>query len=120
MMQHERSRSRKQGLYRSRSGMILGVSKGLADYFGFSVVWVRAILIICLILSGLWPIIGLYFLAALIMKPEPEAPVMSEADKRKSTIERLKRRYEKMERRLRRMEDVVTTKDFDWDQRLNA
>ena len=106
MKQHERSRM--QGLYRSRNGIILGVCKGLADYFGFTVVWVRVILIICLILSGLWPIIGLYFLAALIMKPEPETPVMSEADKRRSAIERLKRRYEKMERSLRRMEDVVT------------
>jgi phage shock protein C len=63
---------------------------------------------------------GLYFLAALIMKPEPEIPVMSKADKGRGAIERLKRRYENMERRLRRTEDTVTTKEFDWNRRLNT
>ncbi len=41
-------RSHKNGLYRSRNGVLLGVCKGLAGYFDFSVYWVRAILIICL------------------------------------------------------------------------
>ncbi len=113
-------RSRKNGLYRSRNGVLSGVCKGLAAYFDFSVYWVRAILIICLILSGFWPIMGLYFLAALIMKPEPAIPVMSEAEKGRGAMERLRRRYENMERRLRRMEDTVTTREFDWDRRLNT
>jgi phage shock protein C len=112
-------RSRKNRLYRSGNGVLLGVCKGLADYFDFSVYWVRAILIICLILSGFWPIMGLYFLAALIMKPEPAIPVMSEAEKGSGAIERLIRRHEKIEHRLRRMEDTVTTKEYDWDRRLN-
>jgi phage shock protein C len=113
-------RSRKNRLYRSGNGVLLGVCKGLADYFDFSVYWVRAILIICLILSGFWPIMGLYFLAALIMKPEPAIPVMSEAEKGSGAIERLIRRHEKIEHRLRRMEDTVTTKEYDWDRRLNT
>ena len=63
---------------------------------------------------------GLYFLAALIMKPEPAIPVMSEAEKGSGAIERLIRRHEKIEHRLRRMEDTVTTKEYDWDRRLNT
>ena len=113
-------RSRKNGLYRSNNRVLLGVCQGLAAYFDFSVYWVRAILIICLILSGFWPIMGLYFLAALIMKPEPAIPVMSEAEKGRGAMERLRRRYENMERRLRRMEDTVTTREFDWKRRLNT
>ena len=91
----------------------------MADYFGFSILAVRAILILCLILSGLWPIMGLYFFAALIMKPEPALSAMPEA-KRKGAADRLRRRYEKMERRLRSLEDAVTTREFDWDRRLNT
>ncbi len=113
-------RSPKHGLYRSRNGVLLGVCKGLASYFDFSVHWARVILIICLILSGFWPIMGLYFLAAFIMKPEPGIPVMSEAEKGSGAIERLIRRHEKIEHRLRRMEDAVTTREFDWDRRLNT
>ena len=101
-------RAQKKGLYRSRNGILLGVCKGLAEYFDFSVNWVRAILAICLILSGFWPIMGLYFLAALIMTPEPAMPVMSEAEKGRGAIERLRRGYENMERRLRRREDRDT------------
>ena len=112
-------RYHKHGLHRSKDGVLLGVCKGIADYLGLSVLGVRAILIIGFILSGFWPIMGLYFLAALIMKPEPLKPVMYEAD-RKGAAERLRRRYEKMEGRLRSMEDVVTTREFDWDRRLNT
>ena len=72
----------KSGLYRSRNGLLLGVCKGLADYFGFSTLAVRAILILCLILSGIWPIMGLYFFAALIMKPEPAFSAMPESNRK--------------------------------------
>ena len=119
----------RKGLYRSRNGILLGVCKGFAEYFDFSVIWVRAILVICLILSGFWPIIGLYFLAALIMKPEPVMSTRVKANKafhdhpvssRKGAAERLRRRYEDIERRLRKMEDRVTTKEFDWNRRMNT
>ena len=109
----------KSGLYRSRHGLLLGVCKGFADYLGFPVLWMRAVLILCLILSGFWPVMGLYFLAALIMKTELAIPVKSEAN-RKGAAERLRRRYDNIERRLRNMEDAVTTREFDWDRRLNT
>ncbi|MBP1742726.1 MAG: pspC [Deltaproteobacteria bacterium] len=72
------------GLYRSRKGAILGVCRGIAEYFDFSVFWTRAIAI------------------------------------RKGAIDRLKRRYEKLERRLQRMEHTVTSREFDWESRLNG
>ena len=118
-----------RGLYRSRSGVIFGVCKGLADYFDFNVFWIRMILIIFLLLSGLWPILGLYVLAALLLKPEPVRPFETEEEKefydsyvysRPRAARRLKRRYENLERRIRRMEDSVTSREFDWDQRLNT
>ena len=118
-----------RGIYRSRSGVIFGVCKGLAEYFDFNVFWIRMILIIFLLLSGLWPILGLYILAALLMKPEPARPFETEEEKefydsyvysRPRASQRLKRRYENLERRIRRMEDAVTSREFDWDQRLNT
>jgi phage shock protein PspC (stress-responsive transcriptional regulator) len=58
-------------LYRSRDGIILGVCRGVADYFNFSAFWIRAIVIVVFIFSGFWPIIGIYILAALLMKSAP-------------------------------------------------
>lgn len=119
----------RNGLHRSRNGVILGVCKGIADYFDFSVFWVRAVVVICLILSGFWPITGLYFLAALLMKPEPAIPILSEDEQefydsyvssRKSAVDRIKRRYENLERRIRRMEHTVTSREYDWESRLNS
>jgi phage shock protein C len=117
------------GLYRSRNGIILGVCRGIAEYFDFSVFWVRAIVVIVLLVSGFWPIMALYFIAALLMKPKPVIPIQTEEEQEfydsythssKGAVDRLKRRYDNLERRIQRMEHTVTTREFDWDHRLNT
>jgi phage shock protein C len=117
------------GLYRSRNGIILGVCRGFAEYFDFSVFWARAITLVLLFLTGFWPILILYFVAALLMKPEPVIPIESEEEQEfydsyvhshKGATERLKRRYENLERRIRRMEDHVTTREFEWENKLKT
>lgn len=118
-----------RGIYRSRSGIVFGVCKGLADYFDFNVFWIRIILVVCLLFSGVWPVLGLYILASLLLKPEPVRPFEDEEEKefydsyidsRRGATRRLKKRYENLERRLHRLEDAVTSHEFDWDQRLNS
>ncbi|HID30365.1 MAG TPA: PspC domain-containing protein [Desulfobacterales bacterium] len=117
----------KGGMHRSRNGVILGVCRGIAEYFDFSIFWTRAIVVILFLVSGLWPITGLYFLAALLMKPEPVIPVQSEDEEefydsytrsRQRAVRQLRRRYENLQRRIRRMEHIVTTKEFEWGNRL--
>ena len=117
------------GLYRSRQGIILGVCKGIAQYFDFSVFWARAIAIILLLVTGFWPITILYFIAALLMKPEPVVPIQSSEEQefydsyihsRKRAIDRLKRRFGNLDRRIQRMEHTVTSREFDWEKRLNV
>lgn len=116
-------------LYRSRHGAILGVCKGMAEYLNFSVFWTRVIAVMAMVFSGLWPIVGLYFLAAVLMKPEPVLPLENEEDKefytsyttsRQMALHRLKRTYDNLDRRLQRMENVVTSREYDWDRRLNS
>jgi phage shock protein C len=115
------------GIYRSRRGAVLGVCRGLAEYFDLSVFWTRAIAVLLLLLTGVWPIAGLYFLAALLMKPEPVLPLADSEEQdlyhtylhsRRGAVSTLKRRYEDLERRIRRMEDRVTSREFDWEARL--
>jgi phage shock protein C len=117
----------RRGLYRSRDGIILGVCRGVADYFDFSAFWIRAILIVVFIFSGFWPIIGIYILAALLMKSAPGVPDRKGSKRnfhcrydraRRETAERLKRKWGNLERRIRRMEDKVTSREFDWDNRF--
>ncbi|MFO7957333.1 MAG: envelope stress response membrane protein PspC [Candidatus Brocadiia bacterium] len=118
---------RRAGPYRARDGMILGVCKGIADYFGMSAFWVRIIALLILLLSGIWPIVALYLLAALIMKPEPVLPFESEADEefynsftssREMALHRLKRTFDRLDRRIRRMESIVTSREREWRRRL--
>jgi len=115
-------------LYRSRKGIFLGVCRGLAEYFDFSVFWTRAVTVALLFLSGFWPIMILYFIAALLIKPEPVIPLHSDDERefydsyvqsRKGAVDRVKRRYQNLERRIQRLEHRVTAKDFDWESRLN-
>ena len=70
----------RSGIYRSRSGVIFGVCRGLAEHFDFSILWARIIAIIFLLVTGFWPVIGLYLIAALLMKPAPVIPIKTEAE----------------------------------------
>ena len=119
----------RRGLYRSRDGIILGVCRGIADYFNFSVFWIRAIMVAVFIFTGLWPIIGLYILAALLMKSEPGIPGSSGSKEnsycrynraRRDTVERFKRKWRHLEKRIRSMEDKVTSSEFDWNRRFHG
>jgi phage shock protein C len=128
-MKHARHASYGKGrrLYRSRDGAILGVCKGIATYFDISLFWTRAIAVTLLLISGFWPTLGAYLLAALLLKPEPVIPFGAEGEESfydayahapRRAAPGLKRRYERLERRLRRLEDAVTTRSFDWERRL--
>jgi phage shock protein C len=117
------------GIYRSRKGAIFGVCRGLAEHFDFSVFWARSIAVIFLLFSGFWPAIGLYLIAALLMKPAPVIPINNEAEQefyesytssRHLAALRIKKRYENLENRIRRMEHIVTTREFGWDEKLNT
>ena len=117
----------RRGIYRSRDGIILGVCRGVADYFDFSAFWIRAILIVVFIFTGFWPVIGLYILAAILMKSEPGVPGGKESKRsnhcrynraRRETAERIKRKWGYLEKRIRRMEDKVTSREFDWNNRF--
>src|SRR6266851_5440263 len=118
----------RNGLYRSRKGMILGVCKGIAEYFDLSVTGTRILACIVLVFSGVWPMVVLYFLAALLMKPEPVLPLETEgeqefynsyASSRRMALHRLKRTYDNLDRRIQRMEHIVTAREYDWERRLN-
>jgi len=116
------------GVYRSRSGVIFGVCRGLAEHFDFSVFWARTIAVIFFLVSGFWPAIGLYLIATLLLKPAPVVPLETEAEQefydsythsRGMAARRLKRRFENLERRLQRMEHIVTAREFDWENKLD-
>ena len=119
--------TRGNGLYRSRRGLLLGVCRGLATYFDLSVFWIRALAVALLLLTGLWPVAGIYLVAALIMKPEPAQPIRDADERefyhsyvhsREGAAQRIRRRARDLERRIRRLEDSVTSREFDWDQRI--
>lgn len=117
------------GIYRARDGVFLGVCKGIAEYFDFSIFWVRMTFVIVFIFSGFWPVIGVYLVAAFFMKPRPMKPIESEGEQEfydsyvnspKSAASRLKRKFDELDRRIRRMEDEVTNREYDWERRFNS
>lgn len=119
----------KNGIYRSRHGVLLGVCRGVADYFDIKVFWVRAIMVVIFLLSGFWPVIGIYLVAALLMKPEPAQSFANEdernfydsyANSPRSGAQRLKKKFNDLDRRIRRMEDSVTGREFEWERKFNS
>ncbi|HNT34478.1 MAG TPA: envelope stress response membrane protein PspC [bacterium] len=117
-----------KGLYRARDGAIFGVCKGLADRFDLAVFWVRVAAVALTLFSGLAAGIVAYIVVALVMKPAPAMPFASDDDRefydsfthsRSLALNRLKRTMDLLDRRIQRIEDRVTTKDFDWESRMH-
>lgn len=115
--------------YRSRRGMAFGVCRGIADRFGISLFWLRVIVVVSTFMSGIFPGLIVYGVAALVMKPEPAMPMDSDADvdfymtyssNRKLATSRLNRQFRALEDRIQRMESAVTDKEFLWEQRLRT
>lgn len=122
-------RTQQRGIYRSRDGVVFGVCQGLADHFDFSVFWVRMALVLMFIFSGFWPVIGVYLIAAFLMKPTPVKPITSDDEREfyhsyvnspASAAERLKKKFRELDRRIRRMEDEITGREYDWKKRFDA
>ena len=116
-------------LYRSRHGWIFGVCQGLADYMEISVTGIRIFFIVFFILSGFFPIALIYLLASILISPEPMVNFQSDEEKefynsyitaRNMSVSRLKRKFDSLENRIRRMESIITTREYDWDRRLES
>jgi len=117
------------GLYRSRNGWIFGVCRGLQESRQISAGALRLALIVLAFLSGFWPAILLYLLAAILMKPAPTSPFRAEEERefydsytssRAMALNRLKRTLERLDRRVQRIEDVVTNREYDWNRRFGS
>ncbi len=117
----------RHGLYRSRQGVIFGVCRGVAEYLDVSVFWGRVITVVAAVFTGFTPMIIVYILAALLIKPEPVVPIENEAEEefynsyvssRPMALQRLKRTFDALDRRIQRIEGIVTAPDYDWERRL--
>lgn len=121
------NQSRHGGPYRSRDGLIFGVCRGVAEHLDFSVNGFRLLAIVGTLFTGLWPGCIAYIIAALIMKPEPVIPFDSSSDaefyssystNRSMALRRLKDTFDNLDRRIQRIENIVTSPGYDWEERL--
>lgn len=117
----------REPLYRSRHGEILGVCKGIADHFDIPVFWIRLGVIILMVTTAIWPVLIVYFVAAFLLKPEPVVPFTSESDSefynsftnsRSMALHRLKKKFDQLQGRLGRIEDVITSREYDWERKM--
>lgn len=117
------------GPYRSRNRIFFGVCRGLAEHFDFSVTGMRLLFVVLALFTGVWPMLAGYLLAALLMRVEPILPLSNDTDaefynsyaaSRHMALLRLKRTYDHLEHRIQRLETLVTSRDYDWEQRLNG
>ena len=113
-------------LQRAPDGMLLGVCKGIARSRNLPVVVVRLAAIVLIMLTGFWPGIALYILAAALMEAAApqDAPSAggygSEPHVDRARLMRdLKERILRLDKRIQRMEDRVIRPDFHWESRWN-
>ncbi len=111
----------RESVYRSRQGLLMGVCRGIAEHFAFSVLAVRLIVLAAFFFTGFWAVGLLYIAAGMLMKIAPASPLRDENDhefyqshaaSRASAIKRIKEKFDNIERRIQKMEDTVTSRAF--------
>ncbi|WP_165793756.1 envelope stress response membrane protein PspC [Hyphococcus luteus] len=106
----------------TRRGKIAGVCAGLADYFGWSVKWVRVLSILLTVFFFPFPIFA-YVAAAIFIKPDDGPPVeyRDQEEERfwrtfstrpKATFSELKHRFRALDARLADLERAVTSDEY--------
>ncbi len=117
------------GPFKANDGLIFGVCKGLADYYGWSVGLVRLIVVLASIFLFFWPTVIIYLVAALLMSPAPTEKLGTQEERDiwlktqmdpDAAMEQLARRAGGVEKRLRRLEDYVTSREFAWQRKMRG
>lgn len=108
-------------LYRSRNGVILGVCRGVAEYFDISVKWTRILTVVTMIFTGFFPVAFFYVLSAFIMKPTPRDFFEDEPSNPYShDLKRLKSRFNRLSNRVKKETDAALNREKNWEERLSA
>ncbi|MGE0408990.1 MAG: envelope stress response membrane protein PspC [Amphiplicatus sp.] len=107
-----------------RRGKIAGVCAGLADYFGWSVKWLRIGWVLAAFVPATSPlaIVG-YIVLAIVMKPNRnEAPLYETQEEERfwrtfsvrprATFSELKHRFRALDARIAQMEYAVTSSEY--------
>lgn len=115
-------------LYRiPREAKLMGVCAGLADYLGVNVTGIRFLTILAVLITGIWPLLFVYFILGFVLDPQPadlyEDKVEEEfwKETRRSpewTSSELRRRFRDIDRRTAEMEAYMTSKRFRLDREL--
>lgn len=117
-----------KGFYRSRNGAFLGVCRGFAEWRDISVGWTRILVILLMFITGFWPVFFGYLILALVLKKEPiiTPSTMEEkefydsyAHSRTQALHRLKNLFDELDRRTQRIENKVTSAEYDWQRRFD-
>ncbi|MCE5228381.1 PspC domain-containing protein [bacterium] len=117
-------------LYRSRRDRVIaGVCGGIAEYYDFSPWGMRLLFIaVAMIPIVTFPVMLILYIAlALTLKVAPETSILSGDYKqpdgepmtsRAEELRRIHQRYQLLEERLQRMESIVTSPGFEFDDEL--
>lgn len=115
------------GLYRSRSGAIFGVAKGLAISCNLPVWLVRLAFIVFGLITQVAPTVVIYIILAIVMRPEPVIGFNTVEEKefynsyggtRKPALERMRSILSRLDKRVQRLENAVTDPENDWERRF--
>ncbi len=118
---------RAQRFYRDkRHGKIMGVCAGIADYFGWSVTFIRVLAIIALIWFSALTLV-VYIVLGVLLPTKPERPYDWDQDDRywrsvrrsaSETFGDVRHRFRELDAKLARMEGYVTSNRYDLDRQF--
>ncbi len=116
----DRTKSRGRLLRYPEAGYVGGVCAGVGAYLGWSVRLIRVLAILTLVFGGIFPIVLVYALLWYLMPSRRGRPDDGDAPETATGVSRkhMQARFARIEQRLGRMEECVTSGDYDLRREL--
>lgn len=107
-------------LYRDKErGVLFGTCAGLSNSFAISVIAIRVICIFAVFLPFFRFIALLYLLSPLLIKKAPRTEGDDAPQQQKYMIDALTSQCQELDQRIRRIENVVTSDEFQIRQKIS-
>jgi phage shock protein C len=112
-------------LYRSPDGMLMGVCKGIAEWKSLPVFWIRILVILATLTTGLLPGLIVYIFIGLCIGRNPLVSSLCENqptiyDRSIANLSTIKESFNRLENKVRKLENLVTSKEYEWQRKFNS
>ncbi|HIL72305.1 MAG TPA: PspC domain-containing protein [Verrucomicrobia bacterium] len=103
----------------------MGVCKGIAEWKSLPVFWIRILVILATLTTGILPGLIVYIFIGLCIGRNPLVSSLCENqptiyNRSIANLSTIKESFNRLENKVRKLENLVTSKEYEWQRKFNS